>query len=383
MKNTSISRLKNFKHCPLSYLYTYVDKFTPVEKQPIWVQTKGLVLHETFEALTIIENYNGTGEFNDTPLKEGEKFLEPSWWKAFGGKVENGIKHEPIVVAAQTKVREATNEQVMDAFKYAMELNNFPIEKAIEYNLKKGLKRWLSFKHDYLDKRGTTLYAEKRYDEVLFGETKTTTILDLLEDLGDGNYIIYDYKTPKSVDVERYKEQLILYAYTMACVKGLIKPVDTNPQSIKTSYTGAICDGVARSDLAVLTTETLVVGNEFEQVAKHFKLFVFFPLVDLKTDSYEKCLREVPFTAEDVAEVLADVKKTCDIIDGYDFSRPAEVLQLSNPNFQCKWCAFCGAKPQPDTLSEGGRPFEGCPITAFVGMAPTNSEFEPVLKKPI
>lgn len=307
MKSTSISRIKNFKHCPLSYLYTYIDKFVPTEQQPIFVQTKGLVLHQVFESILKYENY-----------KDGEPTLP---------------------------YRKADTKTVMDTFKAAMEENEFPIDKAIEFNLKLGLKRWLDFKHNYLDKNGHVMYAEKQYNEILFGETKTITILDLLEDCGDGNYIIYDYKTPKSVDVNRYKEQLLLYAYTMACVKGIITPG----------------------------------SNDYDAVKQHFKLFVFFPLVSGNFDTYEKCLKQVEFTANEVKHVVEDVKRTCDIIDGFDFTKPAEVLQLSSPDFQCKWCAFYGAHAQPDTVSKNGRAFEGCPITAFMGVDPINAEFQPVL----
>lgn len=307
MKSVSISKLKNFKHCPLSYLYTYVDKFSPVEKQPIWVQSKGLVLHQVFEDLLKYENYKDS----ETP----------------------GLPY-----------RVASQEVVLEAFKKAMQENDMPIEKAIEFNLKLGLKRWLSFKHDYLDKTEHVMHAEKQYNEVLFGDTKTITILDLLEDCGDGNYIIYDYKTPKSVDVSRYKDQLLLYAYTVACIKGVIKP-----------------------------------GSEdYEKVAEHFRVFVFFPLVTGNFETYEKCLKEVSFTAEDVADVMHDIVKTCDVIDGFDFSRPAEVLQLSCPDFQCKWCTFCGSKAQFELKSKSGRPFEGCPITAFMGMEAVASEFQAV-----
>lgn len=326
MKSTSISRIKNFKHCPLSYLYTYVDKFTPVEKQPIWVQTKGLVLHQTFENVLKYENYpDGTLDITD------EKEL---------------AKIEPVL-----PYRVADNETVLKIFKQAMEDNNFPIEKAKEFNLKLGLKRWLDFKHNFLDKNGHIMYAEKEYKEVLFGETKTTTILDLLEDCGDGNYIIYDYKTPASIDMDRYKSQLILYAYTMACVKGIIK----------------------------------AGSSDYDEIVKHFKLKVFFPLVIGKFESYEKCLVDLQFTANDIKTVMDDVIKSCSTIDGFDFTRPAEILQLPCPDFQCKWCTFYGSLPQPNIKSQGGRAFEGCPITAFAGVTPNNTEFEPVIyeeKKP-
>lgn len=306
MKSTSISRIKNFKHCPLAYLYTYIDKFCPVEKQPIWVQSKGLVLHQTFENILKYENY-----------KDDQAVLP---------------------------YRVADEKTILDIFKQAMQENDFPIDKAIEYNLKLGLKRWLSFKHDYLDKNGHVMYAEKEYNEYLFGDTRTITILDLLEDCGDGNYIIYDYKTPKTVDTARYKEQLTLYAYTMACVKGLISPG----------------------------------SNDYQTVADHFRLFVFFPLVTGEFTSYEKCLKEVKFTADDIKKTFEDVIQTCNVIDGFDFTKPAELLQLSAPDFQCKWCAFYGSQPQPEIKSKNGRPFEGCPITNFMGLTAINSKFQPV-----
>lgn len=308
MKSVSISRIKNFKHCPLSYLYTYVDKFTPVERQPIWVQAKGLVLHQVFENLLKYENYDE----NDTP----------------------GLPYRTV-----------DDQTTLKFFKQAMIENNLPVEKAVEFNLKLGLKRWLSFKHDYLDKTGHIFYAEKQYNEILFGNTKTITILDLLEDCGNGNYIIYDYKTPKTINLESYKDQLVLYAYAIACSKGIIE----------------------------------AGSRDYAKVAERFKLFVFFPLATGNFEIYEKCLKELEFTAQDVERVMQDIIVSCGAIDNYDFTRPAEILQLSCPDFQCKWCAFYGAKPQPDLYSKNGRAFEGCPITNFMGVPAQNSEFEAVL----
>lgn len=298
MNSISISRAKTWRYCPLKYKYTYETKFVPTEQKPIYVQAKGLVLHQTFENLLKYENYK-----EETPC---------------------------------LPYRKASDKIVLGFFKKAMEENKLPITEAKEYNLKLGLKRWLSFKHDFLDKNNHIMYSEKQYNEYIFGNTKTITILDLLEDCGDGNYIIYDYKTPQTIDANRYKEQLVLYAYVMACVKGII-----NKDS-----------------------------EEFEKVVNHFKLFVFFPLAKEEEETYEKFLKPIKYTVTDIKKVLEDLKKSCDEIDGFNFNQSAEVLQLTKPGFMCKWCDFYGSNAQPDIG------FEGCPITHFMGIIPINGSFK-------
>lgn len=310
MKSISISRAKTFAACKLLYNYKYVNKFAPAEANTPAVTVKGLVLHETFESLLKYENYE-----DDVP---------------------------------KLPYRQASEDVVKSTFKEMQTNNKLTDAQVEEFHLEIGVKRWLDFKHRYLDKNGHIMYAEKEYNEKLFGETTTITILDLLEDCGDGNFIIYDYKTPKSVDVNRYKEQLVLYAYTMACVKGIIEPG----------------------------------SEEFEKVANHFKLYVFFPLVwdnnkapEEQPLDYESCLKAVSFTAKDVENVIKHLKDTCDEIDAFDFSRPAEVLQPSKLSFQCSWCEYCGAAPQKELISANGRPFEGCPITHFCGKPALNEKF--------
>ena len=309
MKSISISRAKTWHNCKLCYNYTYENKFTPKDKKPVFVTVKGLVLHETFERILKYENYEGD---------------------------------EPKLSHTQADWAYASNVLLEE-----IKSNALPSEEVKEFRLPLGLKRWLSFKHDYLDKTGHIMYAEKRYDEVLFDETKTITILDLLEDCGDGNYIIYDYKTPKSADTSRYKEQLVLYAYMMACIKGIITPG----------------------------------SEEYEKVAQHFKLFVFFPLIDGEYETYHECLKECRFTTADVKNTVEGLKKTCAEIDAFDFTKPAEVLQPVKLPFSCRWCDFYGARPQMDIFSEKGRSFEGCPITAFMGKQPLNESFIPVVSK--
>lgn len=320
MKSISVSRAKTWHSCHLAYDYTYVDKFVPVEQKPIFVTVKGLVLHEVFEELLKYENYKTETDEN------GKEILTPS-----------------------LPYRQAPQELIDKLLKEKQEANGLPEKEAAEYHLDVGIRRWLDFKHNYLDKTGHVMYSEKEYNEILFGETKTITILDLLEDCGDGNYIIYDYKTPKSVDTNRYKEQLVVYAYMMACVKGIIAPG----------------------------------SEEYEKVAQHFKLYVFFPLVwdNSKTEydqdeSYQAALKPLKFTAKDVQDAIQMLKDTCNEIDAFDFTKPAEVLQPVKLSFQCNWCAFCGTAPQ-DIYSANGKKFEGCPITHFCGKPAANGEFKP------
>ncbi len=302
MKSISISRAKTWKTCKLQYKYTYETKFVPTEEKPIYVTAKGLALHETFEAILKYENYK-----DDVAC----------------------LPYRQMSIDDATKI---LNEEILKQKLPPAEVENF--------NMDLGLMRWLSFKHDFLDKNGHTMYAEKRYEQVLFGETTTITILDLLEDCGDGNYIIYDYKTPKSIDVSRYKEQLVLYAYVMACIKGIIKPGSTN----------------------------------YEDVAKHFKLFVFFPLAEGGHVDYKGSLKPLKFTANDVQSVIEHLQQTCNEIDAFDFNKPAEVLQPVQLNYQCNWCTFCGSAPQPEIG------FQGCPLSKFCGKPATNESFKKVEK---
>lgn len=295
IKNISVSKAKAFHACPLSFNYKYINKFEMVNPVKDPATTKGLILHEVFEKTLIYENYE-----NGTPL--------------------------PI---DQLSKRKIANEQVvLDIFKKAMETYKFSVEDAVKYNLKLGIKRWLSFKHDYLDKKNHVFFAEKRYNEALFDGVKTVTILDLLEDNGDGTFTIYDYKTPVSINISNYKAQLITYAYQIACVKGIIKPGDT----------------------------------DYNKIVKNFKLYIFFPLCTGDHEDYEPCLKLCKFDEEDVKKTIEDLKQTCTDIDTFDFNKSAECLQPPKmDNFNCRFCDYLGAAPQPDIK------FEGCPISYFAG----------------
>ena len=296
-KSISVSKSKTFHGCHLGFKYKYIDKFVMVDPVKDPVTTKGLVLHETFENILKHEDYiNGAVATNLEILKENRK--------------------------------QADTKTIMGIFKQAMEDNNFGIEDAKNFRLKLGIKRWLSFKHDYLDKRNSILYAEKRYDEELLPGVNMITILDLLEDNLDGTYTIYDYKTPQKSNVSNYKAQLITYAYQMACVKGIIK----------------------------------VGSEEYDKIAEKFKLYIFFPIAEGDYEDYGPSLKPVKFTTEDVKKVIEDMKQTCEDIDAFDFTKPAEVLQPAKmDNFTCRFCDYLGAGPQPEIG------FEGCPLSKFAG----------------
>lgn len=309
-KNISVSKKKCFEGCKLQFKYQYIDHFKPVEDVTPDVTQKGLVMHQTFENLLKYENYEITGE------------------------------GENVVETAKLPYRQAPLEVVMKTFQEAVEANHLTPLAAKKYNLKKGIKRWLSFKHDFMDKTGHVFYAEKKYEEFLFGETKTTAILDLIEDNGDGTYNIYDYKTPQTSDLKRYQDQLMTYAYMMAVVKGII-PLNS---------------------------------EDYDEVAKHFKLFVFFPLLNGEHEDYGPSLKQVKFTGAKVRDTIEHLKAVCDEIDAFDFTKPAEALMPPKVDFVCNWCTFCGAKPNKAIG------FEGCPITCFAGYL-QKSEFKKEVKK--
>ena len=351
MENISVSRMKTFHGCKLAYNYTYVDKFIKVDDTPADVTNKGLVMHETFEALTHYENY--PKQAPDYVKDEKGNFVTDSK----GNKIEDW--GEPSL-----PYRVATQEVVRECFRKAMESNKLPTKCVEEFNLTLGVKRWLSFKHDYLDKRGNIIYAEKEYKEYLFGKTKTTTILDLLEDTGDGNFVIYDYKTPQSIDMNRYKTQLLVYVYMMAIVKGLIKPVEGLAKKPKSNTNKPMYEPVGVSTIGSATVgpqayveEEPPVRDEFKQIVDHFKCFVFFPLCKGKHEDYKKSLVELEFTAKEIQDAVSELQTCAEEVDAFNFAKPAEALQPVKMDFTCKWCNYYGAEPQLDIG------FQGCPIS--------------------
>ena len=183
MPKISVSKAKTFDNCKLQFKYIYVPghKFKPITPKPATDIVKGLVLHQTFESLLKYENY------------------------------QNGL--------AGKCYRKADERVVLDALKNAMEENKLSIEDAVNYRIKLGVKRWLSFKKDYLDPRGNILNAEKEYNKDLFVDMSTTGILDLIEDEGNDHFVIYDYKTASKTGVSYYEKQLAIYAYMVALDK--------------------------------------------------------------------------------------------------------------------------------------------------------------------
>lgn len=283
--------MKLFKDCKLAFKYKYIDKYVPIDTKKDDVTAKGLVLHQCFENILKKENY-----VEDTP----------------------GLAHTV-----------ATESEVLDILKTAMEENELSIQAAVDYRIKLGLKRWLDFKHNYLDPRGHVLYAEKEHRRVIFGDTMTTAILDLLEDNGDGTYRIYDYKTPAKANNSNYKSQLLIYAYVQAISLGLIQPDST----------------------------------DYETVANKFSVFVFYPLIEGDYETYSDSLKQIKFKAEDVQKAVEELKQTDTDITTFNFNVSAHELSPITIKYTCNWCEYCGAKAQ----IIDGVVWSGCPITANIG----------------
>lgn len=284
----SISRKHCFDGCKLQYKYRYVMKYEPSVMTASDVTNKGLALHETFEAA----------------LKEG-------------------LSREDA-------------EKLLDK-----QCKKLSVDKA-KYFLSEGLDRWFLFK-DYIYKTFDIdeVFSEKRYDKPFIADdthkVKSITILDLLIKCKDGTFVIVDYKTPKTINMSLYKEQLLLYAYTIA--------VENN---------------IPLSD-----------------VDKKIKLFVFFPLFDIgKTkvadfNSLSKCFKELKFTSKEVEDNANAVKSSVGSMESYDFNKPAmelcESTEINAFGGTCAWCPYIGTTAANSPISG----FEGCPITAELGLRPT------------
>ena len=288
MTNISVSKAKTFDTCKLQYKYKYVSRFKREIPKQVDVTTKGLVMHQCFEDLVKYENY------------------------------ENGV--------AGTCKRKADEAIVLKVFRDAVNQYHLSTEAAVNYRLGLGLKRWLSFK-EYLDKRGHILYAEKEYEKVIYGNTTTKCILDLLEDLGDGKFVIYDYKTPNKANASNHSKQLAVYAYMMAIEKGFIEPGST----------------------------------DYKTVADHFDCYIFFPLCEGDHEDYSKSLKQLNLSEEVIRKAMEWLQTVDDTASSFDFNQPAVMMFPSTTNNLCDWCDFQGAGPQPEIG------FEGCPLTCFAG----------------
>lgn len=293
MAKISVSKAKTYGQCKLQFKYTYVPgyKFKPITPKPATDIVKGLVLHQTFESLLKYENY------------------------------QNGV--------AGKCYRKADEATVLNFLKEAMEdpKNKLSIEDAVNYRIKLGVKRWLSFKKDYLDPRGNILNAEKEYNKDLFIDMATTGILDLIEDEGNGHFVIYDYKTAQKTGVSFYEKQLAIYAYMVALDKGYIE----------------------------------VGSTDWQTVADHFSCYIFFPLAEGDREDYKDSLKPIKFTAEKVEKAVTWLRDCYDGSNSFNWDVGAASLFPSKLSRLCEWCAYYGAQPQPEIG------FEGCPLSCFRG----------------
>lgn len=291
MPNISVSKAKTFDTCKLQFKYKYVKdfKFKPLTPKPATEITKGLVLHQCFEHLLKYENY-----------KDGES------------------------VGCYRKADEQTT---LDILKEAMETNKLSIEDAIKYRVKLGIKRWQSFKKDYLDVRGNKLYSEKEYKKIIFQDANTTSIIDLLEDCGNDKFVIYDYKTPQKTGTSNHEKQLAVYAYMVAIDKGYIEPGST----------------------------------DWKAVSDHFDCYIFFPLAEGDHEDYKPSLKQIKFTPEKLQAAMEWLIKAYNTSNTMNFDVPSTALFPSKISKLCEWCDFYGAAPQPEIG------FEGCPLSCFMG----------------
>ena len=286
LKSISMSRIHTFCDCKLKYKYTYIDHWAvPEDKEaPVAdVTKKGLALHETFEA--IIKN-------NLTKDQSFDKLLE------------------------NCKIQKIDPER---------------IEK--EFGLESGLNRWWQFK-EYIDSLGVAeLHPEMEYNEPISNGVITKickSYFDLLIKLKDGSWIIVDYKTPKSADVNNYAEQLMLYVF------------------------------VLWNNLRRTKQETC----ELKEFVAKCKTAVFFPLARLakKNEKLENRFVPLDYDYPKMMSFLRGLFGNVNLMQTFDFDKNAFALSNNTKVGQgCTWCPYCGT-----TRDDGEEGFEGCPVTAAI-----------------
>lgn len=141
-----------------------------------------------------------------------------------------------------------------------------------------------------------------------------------------GSIIITDYKTGRSINVNNYKDQQLLYAY----MKGLEK------------------------------------GWDIPEIAKKVRCFIFGPLIeDLQTKTVEQNMlrgvKEIEYTEEDLRHIIEDYyMKNIDDIHSMNWAR----ARGKTKDFHaCQWCPYLGSKENSETG------FCGCKVTADLGFS--------------
>ena len=272
MSKWSASRVGCYVSCPLKYKYQYIDKWVSSEPVNNELAYKGLSFHET------VEQY--TSQMSDEDLKK--------------------------ILAVNVE-------------KYKVDIEKYPVDKAID--------KFLCFWKRFIKPRENEGYSILK-ESWVNGTVKDEAFcgaLDLYVS-NDKKVEIYDYKTAKTANASRYKNQLILYAF----LEG---------QSRKWTN---------------------------KQIAENTVLRVFFPLTEIKDgetieESMLKSVKEIKFTEKDVDDVMNDYyKHNIDVIHATDWEKVTNANGVLSHD--CSYCPYCGS-------SDNGQGFGGCMKTKAAGFA--------------
>jgi hypothetical protein len=215
------------------------------------------------------------------------------------------LSYEELMIMAQKKI---------DGKEFDQE--KFPVIKAIP----RLWEWWQEFVTPF-ENQGYQLKKES-WENGIIADKKIVGALDtLLIDEIKKEVRIYDFKTPKTPNASNYSKQLILYAYLIGTRLGI------------------------------------------KNISEHVKLFVFFPLANLKdeelTDKAEakkqamKMMKQIDFTEDDIYNVVTEFEEIIKLDATIDWEN-ADPRMLAQLNFTCSWCDFAGNKQYCPISYESG-----------------------------
>lgn len=305
MANWSASRVGTYEGCPLKYYYSYVRPFRSDVPVNTTLADKGSVLHET------VEKYH-------TGMSREEIF----------SILEERCKHYGII---NDNLQVYTENEINE--KYSKE------EQEKVFDETAGLERFFLFWKEFVETKESEGWIVRQEGEVKKEICDEPFIgkLDLYLESPDGNsFIVYDYKTGRSINASDYKFQQVLYAYLLGLEKGWT----------------------------------------IEETANRVKLYIFGPLSEQKkpiTD-FDKMLasvKQIKYTAEEMKELIDNYIHIISEIKSIDWKEVDPTL-LGRDSFSCKWCQFLGSIPNKETG------FSGCKCTYDKGFRqPRNVKFNP------
>lgn len=305
MANWSSSRVGTYEGCPLKYYYSYVRPFRSNVPVNTVYADKGSALHET------VEKY-----YTEMSKDELLQILEEKC------KAWNIINDNP-----ENYTEEEFNK------KYTEE------ERPRVYNETAGIDRFLLFWKEFIQPKQENGWIVKQEGEVkkeICGEPFIGK-LDLYLESPDGKeFIVYDYKTGKSINASDYKFQQVLYAYLLGLDKGWT----------------------------------------IEETASRVRLYIFGPLAEQKkpitdNDKMLASVKQIKYTAEEMKELIDSYIHIISEIKSIDWQEVDPTL-LGKESYSCRWCQFLGSIPNKETG------FCGCKCTYEKGFRqPRNVSFNP------